>query len=55
MNTSLSNIIILFTNILVFFGYGYHSGKRTYKKGFIEGIMYLTKSDQEFNDKYNTY
>lgn len=23
--------------------------------GFIEGIMYLTKSDQEFNDKYNTY
>lgn len=23
--------------------------------GFIEGIMYLVMSDQEFNDKYNTY
>lgn len=23
--------------------------------GFIEGIIYLTQSDQEFNDRYNTY
>ena len=39
MNTSLSKIIILLTNIIIFFSYGYISGKKTSKKGYKDGLI----------------
>jgi putative membrane protein (TIGR04086 family) len=39
MNTSLSKIIIFITNIIIFFGYGYISGKTAHKKGFEDGMI----------------
>jgi len=39
LNTSLSKIIVLILNILIFFGYGLQKGKNTNKKGLLEGLL----------------
>jgi len=39
LNSSLTKIIILIINLLVFFFFGFQKGKKTNKKGFLEGII----------------
>lgn len=39
LNISLSKIIILIINVLVFFGYGFVHGKNTNRKGLLEGLI----------------
>lgn len=39
MNISLTKILLLFINMIIFFVYGILRGKRTNKKGVIEGLL----------------
>ena len=39
MNSSLSKIILLIVNLIIFFIFGFTKGKITNKKGFIEGAL----------------